>query len=294
MLAALLALSGPPFSSAALLPPPRVIGPAPTHGCVELRIAVSDHLEVSLFEADLGTQNALVDEALDEATKAGSAAEDPYGAVLWPAAQVVAIALVAALESTPRPCTVLELGAGTGLCSIAAAACGANTIATDYRDEPLELLRSAAQHQAERLGSAVVATRLFDITDASESLPESDAPLIVCAADLLYMKSTSVALAARCVEALRRPNTVAVLVGDLGRPGRPAFLEALVSQGIREESARFEAVEGYGAPTARHELISSARPRADDDAVAAAPLRASVGLMRLTAADLRWEHETSS
>ncbi|CAJ1448337.1 unnamed protein product [Effrenium voratum] len=47
----------------------------------------------------------------------------------------------------------------------------------------------------------------------------------VVAADLLYLRSTSEALAKGCLEALK--GGAQVLVGDTGRPGRGAFLRRL-------------------------------------------------------------------
>ena len=79
---------------------------------------------------------------------------------------------------------------------------------------------------------------------------------MLVAADLLYLRSTSEALGRRCAEALRA-GCASIIVGDCGRPGRAAFLAALVASGVREESARFEAVDGWSAGTARHELIST-------------------------------------
>ena len=269
----------------AMLPPPRVVGPEPAHGAIELEIPVSERLSVSILEADLATQDALVEAALDEGTARGSATEDPYGAVLWPAAQVVATALVNTIESSTHPCRVLELGAGTGLVSIAAAASGADVLATDYRTEPLELLRASAQRTVERLDrseSLALECALFDVTDDA-LLPDagSTAPLFVCAADLLYMRSTAIALAARCVEALKLPTIEAVFVGDLGRPGRPAFIEELKRLGIKADKARFESIAGWGAPTSRHDLISSRGAGSP-----AAPSEVTVGLLKLTPADL--------
>uniref|UniRef100_A0A7S2D372 Calmodulin-lysine N-methyltransferase n=1 Tax=Haptolina brevifila TaxID=156173 RepID=A0A7S2D372_9EUKA len=275
---------------AALLPPPRVVGA--TSSGIELLVPVSLTLDVAIFEANIEQQADLVATALDTATPAGSAAEDPYGVVIWPAAQVVAAELVRVLEGY-RQCRVLELGAGTGLCSIAAAASGAVTLATDYRDEPLALLRYSAQRTAQRLGDAtdlpMLKTQRFDVTSTSTPLPDiaGNGPLIVCAADLLYLPSTSVALAARCCEALRLPDVEAVLVGDLGRPGRAAFLEELVRLGVRKEMACFEAVPGWGAPAPRHELISSRRT----GGTGAEPEEVSVGLLVLSPADLQDERD---
>ena len=266
----------------ALLLPPRVIGPVPAHNAVELEVPVSEHLSVSILEADMARQDVLVEAALDDGAPRGSAAEDPYGIVIWPAGQVVAAALVQALEACTRPCNVLELGAGTGLVSIAAAMSGANVLATDYRDEPFELLKASATRTAERLGRVEplpLNCALFDVTNEGSALPDlgSSSPLFVCAADLLYMKSTAIALASRCVEALQMPAIRAVLVGDLGRPGRAAFLAELQRLGVMAERAHFESVLGWGSPSPRNTLISS---RDVGESVA-------VGLMILTPADLR-------
>lgn len=266
----------------ALLLPPRVIGPVPAHNAVELEVPVSEHLSVSILEADMARQDVLVEAALDDGAPRGSAAEDPYGIVIWPAGQVVAAALVQALEACTRPCNVLELGAGTGLVSIAAAMSGANVLATDYRDEPFELLKASATRTAERLGRVEplpLNCALFDVTNEGSALPDlgSSAPLFVCAADLLYMKSTAIALALRCVEALQMQAIRAVLVGDLGRPGRAAFLAELQRLGVMAERAHFVSVLGWGSPSPRNTLISS---RDVGESVA-------VGLMILTPADLR-------
>ena len=167
-------------------------------------------------------------------------------------------------------CTV---GAGTGLCSLAAIKSGAaRVLATDYREEPLDLLRESAV----RNGLVPPATAQFDITDQSAVLPDAE---FTVAADLLYLRSTSVALARRCVEALRSPSCRACLVGDLGRPGRKAFLDELVAQGVRPEAAYFTTVQGWlpGAP--RHELVSSANDSTE-------PQPVSVGLLRLAPKDL--------
>ena len=267
---------------AALLLPPRVIGPVPAHNAVELEVPVSVQLSVSILEADMARQDILVEAAMDDGAPRGSAAEDPYGIVIWPAGQVVAAALVQALEACTRPCNVLELGAGTGLVSIAAAMSGANVLATDYRDEPFELLNASAMRTAERLGRVEplpLKCALFDVTNEGSALPDlgSTSPLFVCAADLLYMKSTAIALASRCVEALRVPSIRAVLVGDLGRPGRAAFLAELQRLGVKADRAHFESVLGWGSPSPRNTLISS---RGVGEPVA-------VGLLILTPADLR-------
>jgi predicted nicotinamide N-methyase len=238
---------------AAMLPPPQLLTAGAARRSV-LLVPVSDTLSVTIVEAGVAQQEQLVDAALDSTAPIGGKEDDPYGVVLWPAAQVVASAL-AGLEGIAGS-SVLELGAGTGLCSITAMACGASRVlATDYRAEPLQLLEeSVAMNEVPR---EALSTAIFDIKLASEPLPDAGAHYVV-AADLLYQISTSVALARRCVEALKYKSCREVLVGDLGRPGRDAFLNELVVQGVRPEAAKFASVNGWlpGAP--RHELVSTA------------------------------------
>ena len=245
------------FPTTVVLPPPAALGGG------WLRVPVSEKLAIDVLEANSAEQTRLVDVALD--ADHATAAQDPYGVVIWPAAQVCAAEIAAAEIAGLR---VLELGAGTGLCSLAAAACGAaDVLATDYRDEPLALLAQSAER-----GGFALRTAQFDIL-SDQPLPAAD---VLVAADLLYLRSTSEALGRRCAEALRA-GCASVIVGDCGRPGRAAFLAALVASGVREESARFEAVDGWSAGTARHELISTS---------SAAPTATGVGLLRLTPDDL--------
>ena len=181
------------------LAPPQALTTSGCGGTIELLVPVSEELSISLFEADLEAQDGLVNLAL-ESTAPGSD-EDPYGVVLWPAAQVVAGALMAEKRSYAG-WSVLELGAGTGLCSLAAAAAGATAVATDYRDEPLDLLRAAADHNARRLGlvKLPLSTHRFDITDLATPLPQVQGPHVVVAADLLCA----------CAPSLRRSAHVAL------------------------------------------------------------------------------------
>jgi predicted nicotinamide N-methyase len=201
--------------------------------------------------------------------------------VLWPAAQATARALLdfsaggggtALLGAGDR---FLELGAGTGLCSLAAASAGASAYATDYRKEPLLLIDQVIPGNSARLAHTLdIRTGLLDICGAAP-LPPAD---VVAAADVLYFKATGVALAGRCVEALRA-GTRLIIVGDCGRPGRGAFLEELAARGVRPDAVRFRDVPGWSAGTARNDLIAP-----DDSEVGPRP--AMVGLLTLTQADL--------
>ncbi|CAE7636697.1 C42C1.13 [Symbiodinium necroappetens] len=250
------------------LPAPEVVGSV--DGYTHLRVHVREDLALSVLEASLPEQERLVEDALEQPI--ASAGSDPYGLVLWPAAQVVAAALIGLLGTygKKRPARVVELGAGTGLCSLAAVATGHQALATDYREEPLALLRQAAALNENQLSKRLpVDTALLDFT--KEDVPEAD---VVVAADLLYLRSTSQALAAGCLAALRRGAQV--LVGDTGRPGRPAFLDVL-KQELRGAARQFRPVQGWSLVSPRHELISTSQ---------AQPRLLNVGLLHLTPADL--------
>lgn len=208
---------------------------------------------ITILEATAESQNDLVDMALaleDEelAHTSQLKAGDPYGAVLWPAASAIANHLLTKCGSL-RGLTVLELGTGTGLVSIAAALGGAQRIlATDYEPVPLKLLSYAAT----RLNGSTplnIDTSLLDMCDASTPLPPAD---IVVAADVMYEPVTGTAVAQRTVEALKRGSRV--LVGDSpGRAGRPAFLAELHRLGV--PNGIFVDTVGQTCSGPRHELI---------------------------------------
>ena len=142
---------------------------------------------------------------------------DPFGVVLWPAAQCIVSHLIRPPQFTSQkasPCgieqpgwitdlRVVEVGAGTGLCSIAAAAAGARVLATDTNALTLDLVHLAASRQ-----SLAIDTALFDLT-GSDKLPSLD---VLIGADCMYNKVVARALARRCVEA--HASGARVLVGD--------------------------------------------------------------------------------
>ena len=166
---------------------------------------------VRIYEA------ASQDAALDAAIETDS---DPFGACCWPSAVVAARSL--ATRDVAGLC-VLELGAGTGLASAAAARLGAAVVATDVSDISLELLRRAADGTFD--------VRRLDFTDADAVAALGDFDFVV-AADTLYEEAIARATA-RVVRAARG----ACIVVDPGRPdGRRDFLDELAGLG------RFEPV----------------------------------------------------
>ena len=95
---------------------------------------------------------------------------DPSGVVLWPASQVLA-SRIAADPLTFRGSSVMELGAGTGLCSIVAASAGASVLATDTNPITLQLLQVAAERQG-----LAMETKIYDITGKSSILLHRSVP----------------------------------------------------------------------------------------------------------------------
>ena len=143
-----------------------------------------------------------------------------YGARLWGCSIGMARWLSADAEINLSGVRVLELGAGTGLVSLALAAAGAVVTATDISDKALRLIEMAAHEQT----LPVSATR-FDVCGTAP-LPPAD---LVVASDVLYTPQLADALARRCVEAL--DAGAYVVIGDPGRQdARESFFEALEEQ----------------------------------------------------------------
>mmetsp|Transcript_28241 Transcript_28241/g.57016 ORF Transcript_28241/g.57016 Transcript_28241/m.57016 type:complete len:261 (-) Transcript_28241:715-1497(-) len=115
---------------------------------------------------------------------------------------------------------VLELGAGTGLCSLALASFSrAKTImASDIDPRALELIASSAKHK-----NLPVHLLDFDFCDTSQPLPACDWLL---ASDVICAPRMARRLADRCAEALSRGG-VKIVVGDPGRAARKVFLDRL-------------------------------------------------------------------
>mgnify|MGYP003688478467 FL=1 len=150
---------------------------------LELRARFAPAFSHGPFVLEYARVSALVAE-----WSAGTGELDPFGVVLWPGAD--ALAEIAVGEIDFAGCSTLELGCGTGLCSLVAASRGAiRALATDSNPEPLELVAAAAAQQ----GLASVRTEVFDMC--------SDAPLahgidVLLAADVCYSERIARALAA--------------------------------------------------------------------------------------------------
>ena len=118
--------------------------------------------------------------------------------------------------------TVLELGCGTGLCSLTlAAVSSARVVASDRDDAGLRLLRRSAEEQALQLE-----TREVDVCGAAP-LPPAD---WLVASDVAYTPQLADALARRCIELLERGGRA--IVADPGRPTRRVLQAVLEAHGL--------------------------------------------------------------
>lgn len=202
---------------------------------------------ITILEADAEAQEALINKALDEDSIA--AEEDPYGSVLWPSAKTVSMRL---LELNLEGRTVLELGTGTGLVSLAASLSGAKSVlATDYSVFSLSLLEKAKSLQCQPLSDNILTTQFFDVKDFTKSLPPAD---IVVIADLLYDKGLAVAVGKRVCEAYSRGSLV--IVGN--SPGRCGTSDMLrTCEEILGFKVNFRKMPGQTVIGYRHDLIGN-------------------------------------
>jgi predicted nicotinamide N-methyase len=150
--------------------------------------------------------DALIDEAAFE--------DDeflPYWAELWPSGVALA-RVVVDLDLTGK--RVVELGAGLGLPSLAAALAGADVLATDWAEDAVVLLRENAARNALRLRVERVRW------DEPEPLL-AEAPWdVVLGADLLYERRN----ADQLLELLPGLGDE-ILLAEPGRPFAASFLD---------------------------------------------------------------------
>jgi predicted nicotinamide N-methyase len=125
---------------------------------------------------------------------------------------------------------VLELGCGLGLPSLAAAAGGADVLATDWADDAVELLR----RNAERNGIELRAERVR--WDEPERLEHERPWQLVLGADLLYEARNAAQL-----EVLLPRLGGDVLLAEPGRPYAKEFLRRLGAEPAGERLYRIPA-----------------------------------------------------
>ena len=143
----------------------------------------------------------------------------PYWAELWPSG----LALARRVVALPlRGVTVLELGCGLALPSLAASLSGATVLATDWAEDALALLRRNAARNGARLEVARVDWREPSLLGAHD---------LVLAADVLYEARNAGPLLA-ALEPTVAPGGAALLA-DPGRRHAPVFFDAARRAGWR-------------------------------------------------------------
>lgn len=154
------------------------------------------------------------------------------GGVLWPGARTAAQALAAHPSLAGK--RVMEVGAGTGLVSLAASMLGAaDVLATDHSPETLALINAAAEAQ----GLKQLRTGALDLLDDAAPLPEEHVDVAV-AADLLYSEELARAVARTCARLARRG--AALIVTDSQYRWSGAFTEELAHCLGLDEAPEFE------------------------------------------------------
>ena len=135
----------------------------------------------------------------------------PYWAVLWRSG----VALARELDREAlHGLSVVELGCGLGVPSLAAARAGASVLATDSAPEALELVARSA-----RANALDVETARVDWAEPGELVRRAPFDLVL-AADVLYERQSM----AQLLSLLPRLAPLAWLA-DPGRPAADAFLE---------------------------------------------------------------------
>jgi predicted nicotinamide N-methyase len=192
-------------------------------------------VDLLVDEIEIGTWTLIVERPrepeslLDE----GAFARDefmPYWAEVWPSG--IALARhVAGLDVANR--SVLELGCGLGLPSLAAALAGATVVAADWAADALVLLRRNAERNA-----AALTTTLLDWREPAE-LGGSRSDLVL-AADVLYEERNAAPLVTLLLDVVAADGEA--LVADPGRRHAELMLDGIVTAGWSVEEIADELI----------------------------------------------------
>jgi predicted nicotinamide N-methyase len=155
----------------------------------------------------------------------------PYWAEIWPAAVTLSRVITEQLDVAGR--AVIELGAGVGMASVAAARKGAKVLATDYSTEALRFviynaLRNGVSLDTGRLDWRMVRTEeRFDV---------------VIAADVLYERVNLLPIVTALETLLAEGG--AAYIADPRRRLAEQFLELVQENGFRVTASEMHDAEG--------------------------------------------------
>ncbi len=144
----------------------------------------------------------------------------PYWADLWPSARLLAATL---LRERGNGRSLLELGCGLGLPTMAAMRSGFTVTATDYYADALQVTRANA---GRNLGHEPT-VRMVNWRMWPDDLGTFD---VIVAADVIYEAEYAVLVAA-CISRALTPDGEAI-IADPGRTSLPRFLAELPALGL--------------------------------------------------------------
>ena len=148
----------------------------------------------------------------------------PYWAEIWPAAVALSEFIVEELELAGKK--VVEIGAGVGAASVAAAAMGADVLATDYSGEALRFIRLNALKNNVDLSEEQLDWRCIHRDDRFDML---------FAADVLYERVNLLPIV-NAVEKLVKPEGYAY-IADPRRRLAEQFLDLAFENGFSVTSS---------------------------------------------------------
>ena len=153
----------------------------------------------------------------------------PYGVALWPSALALAHELLARADAL-RDAHILELGAGTGLPGIVAAALGARVVQTDRN----ELALSVCRRNGARNGAPPIDYRLVDWAEWDDDEKYD----LIIGADILYGAAMHAEL--RGIFARNLAPGGRILLADPFRAASLPLLEALEADGWAVSFTRWQ------------------------------------------------------
>lgn len=157
----------------------------------------------------------------------------PYWADVWPSSVILATRLA---NDAGKGRSVLELGCGLGIVSVAAMRAGFEVLATDYYEDALRFTRANGWRNLQREPAA----RVVDWRAPPPDLGTFD---MIVAADVLY-EMTYAELVADVLASALAAKGVAI-IADPGRVALDRFLEACTTRGLAPiERETYPFVEG--------------------------------------------------
>lgn len=175
---------------------------------------------ISYYEVKENVIDIFINKAIDDDSI------EPFGLVPWNATYI-AVDILDNLKHYNYDNslgTVVDLGCGVGISSIAVLALGAKHVyALDLNPDSLHLVRKAAQIQGynDRLSTLEFDIEKYDNND----LPKCD---LLILSDILYYPSLAKSAAIHCAKAMKQGSRV--LITDPGRSTQKDFIQALKEQ----------------------------------------------------------------